>query len=97
MHLSVVPIVHIIQRASAVVVCHAQFVDEDEILFPPMTMLQVLHPSSEGSAVGRHLARSNTPQNLFSPGQIREMQDRIETERHKERTFQIIDVLPCFL
>ena len=72
----------------------SQFVGEDEILFPPMTMLQVL-TLQQGEETDSAHDVSSPPRKMLSQFQMGDAQPSLLADGEKHYT--IIDVLPCFL
>ena len=77
----------------------SQFAGEDEILFPPVTMLMVLNPSTSHvtrlqRAVDTAAVHMTT---RFDEDQLEAMKSQEPTKVSKDKNYVVFDVLPCFL
>jgi len=82
----------------------SQYEKEDEILFPPMTMMKVVKPAlplevmkNKGKEVQTVLNVLSHFQSRFSKEEVKHMQATSEKDKDGDKHFTAIDVLPCFL
>ena len=81
----------------------SQFAGEDEILFPPMTMLMVLNLSArhatrlQGAVDPAAVKAPRSMTTRFDEDQLEAMKSQEPTKMSEDKEYVVIDVLPCFL